>query len=844
MKNYVIIIFMLFITVCGSAQTLIENPECVSSNVNGKVTKVELLSNATVLYFDVWIRPGLEVYIPKESYIKPVNGEKMYFATHAKGVTLGEKFFVPESGNFSYAIHFPKLPKDVKAIDFDEYNVGEWEIKGLNITPAPVPDVLVGDWMLGTDSISWEYSFLQTKVLAEGKEWEYGKVEKEGEYYRINLINTHDELLLVASVTEKGIVKIGTNKSNLVRVKKDEKGLLSLNIGLDKKEEYLYFSSENGKQYWAKGREKDYLPAEVSSWINKELAKVQTRPIESFNTPDFLKRSKGKIIGYLRGYDASLGFTTGIIYMGNVITREDFPVTIKIYPDGRFEVEIPMISPLYFYLAFNDRVVKFYLEPGQTLAMEFDIIELLQANRTELFTYGFKAINYKGPLAQINNELLGYTKKPVFASNYATFQKKLLSLSPEEYKTERLLKQREELVEVDAYAESNSISGKAHQILREAVILDCGTNLFDFVMNREYKARNAPDNELLQKKEKIEYYDFLTEMPLNNQSLLMHNDYNTFINRFEFCNPLSIYPKTRQINIKPEKNLLEYFEEEGIEISADDKALYSLIINEPTKVTSAFLEKNKAKLEAFNEKYKESITVYSKKYIKPLKEMAMDNKISLDKWLMRDSVLTNTLRLDKSLTYEITKIRSLEFEIKRSTKESAQEYWSRQKKNITHPFLIEEGDWMVKKIFPDLGAKSYGLPSGKGSDVFNKIIAPFKGKILFVNFWATSCAPCISGINGMRDIREKYNENEVFDFIFITDERSSPIGRYNDFVKEQELKHSYRLPRDDYNYLREVFNFNGIPRYVVIDKEGKVINDNFSMCLFESELKKILEENR
>ena len=77
--------------------------------------------------------------------------------------------------------------------------------------------------------------------------------------------------------------------------------------------------------------------------------------------------------------------------------------------------------------------------------------------------------------------------------------------------------------------------------------------------------------------------------------------------------------------------------------------------------------------------------------------------------------------------------------------------------------------------------------------------------------------------------------------MFITDERSSPIKRYTKFVNDQELKNIYRLPLDDYNYLRELFKFNGIPRYVVIDKKGDVLNDDFPMYNFSYELKKILK---
>ena len=92
----------------------------------------------------------------------------------------------------------------------------------------------------------------------------------------------------------------------------------------------------------------------------------------------------------------------------------------------------------------------------------------------------------------------------------------------------------------------------------------------------------------------------------------------------------------------------------------------------------------------------------------------------------------------------------------------------------------------------------------------------------------------------MKAIRAKYAANPDFDFIFITDQRSSPEKDYNDFVKDQELKNINRISTDDFNQLRQLFKFNGIPRYVVIDKNGDVINSNFRMWNFETGLGKII----
>ena len=132
------------------------------------------------------------------------------------------------------------------------------------------------------------------------------------------------------------------------------------------------------------------------------------------------------------------------------------------------------------------------------------------------------------------------------------------------------------------------------------------------------------------------------------------------------------------------------------------------------------------------------------------------------------------------------------------------------------------------KNFPTESQAAYQLPDTYEANIFKELIAPFKGKILLVDFWATTCGPCISSIRQHKTLRERYKDSPDVDFVFITSENESPLSAYNNFVNEQELTHTYRLTADQYRYMRQLFRFNGIPRYVLVDREGKIIDDNFS----------------
>ena len=580
------------------------------------------------------------------------------------------------------------------------------------------------------------------------------------------------------------------------------------------------------------------VPANVTKWINESLAKVKrTAPID-FSSPKFFNGGTGRLIGYIKGYDTRLGFTTGIVYTSNDLTREDYPTVVKIHPDGRFEADLPYDFPKYSMLILNEKRIMFYLESGQTLSMIIDWEEFLIADRKRNIRYEFKNIIYQGPLAKVNNDLAGFTAEQF---NYEEFQKKMKTLTPEEFKSEQMAALKSKQQKVEDYIRNNFLSPQATSILRNKTLLEGVDLLFDFMMNRRYQASQDTANKILKVPAPSTYYDFLKEMPLNDNSLLISGEFSTFVNRFEYCDPLSRAFGKRATNVlKPAKDYTTYILESGVEMTPEDKELAEFLVkNSKSDVNKILAENKKDQVQAFYKKYADQSKGYVEKYIKPLQKTGLAESYRAD-WLAKDSVLHSDLGLENSLVYEITKVRSLKYIFDSSTKEAAKGFWVSLRTGITNPYLIETGNQLFKKSFPEKNSTAYVLPKSVATDVFRKIVDPYKGKILFIDFWATTCGPCVGGIKSMKVNREKYKDNKDFDFIFITDESGSPKADYDKFVAEQELKHIYRLSVDDYNYLRQLFKFNGIPHYTVIDKQGNVLNNNFQMHNFDSELSGIL----
>jgi len=589
-------------------------------------------------------------------------------------------------------------------------------------------------------------------------------------------------------------------------------------------------------------------PAEVSpaidKWIKEQLTKAPKKTLETYELSSFFTEKQSRLIGCIKGYDTRLGFTTGIIYANNTLTREDYPIVVKIEPDGRFEAEIPMNMPGYTSVTFNEQPpVPFYQEPGQTLCVILDWNEFLTADRKRNIRYAFSNIEYRGALASLNKELLTY---PTNSFNYQVFDKKRKTMAPLDFKADQLKEYDNNMTQYKEYTQKHSLSEKAKTILRNKIMLENANNLFNYVMSRDYYAKQDTANMILKMQIPASYYDFLKQLPLNDPSLLVSDEFSEFINRFEYNDLFTksqtqFYTNLNANRPKPEKNLLEYLDEEKIAISPKEREFLSIAVKQHLSDDDRKqLEQMHEVSKNFSEKHKEQIKEYSKKYIEPLTRNTISNN-EIEIWKLKDCTLHNELDLAPNLVYEIAKVRSLDFLFKNATsKENANELWNTLKEGIKTPYLIKTGQGLLDQAFPDTKITPQALPNNTGADIFRKIINPFKGKVLFIDFWGTTCGPCVAGIKQMKDTRTKYAANPDFDFIFITDQKSSPEKDYNDFVKEQEMRNTYRISTDDFNMLRQLFKFNGIPRYVAIDSKGDVLKDKFEMWNFETELGKIL----
>lgn len=111
-------------------------------------------------------------------------------------------------------------------------------------------------------------------------------------------------------------------------------------------------------------------------------------------------------------------------------------------------------------------------------------------------------------------------------------------------------------------------------------------------------------------------------------------------------------------------------------------------------------------------------------------------------------------------------------------------------------------------------------PDVAGDKILDAIIAEYKGKVVFVDFWATWCGPCLNAMKTIKPFKPEMAEKGVVS-IYITN-TSSPQGKWTTMLPEIGGLHYY-LKGDQWQALSDKYDIQGIPTYMIFDKTGNKV---------------------
>ncbi len=109
------------------------------------------------------------------------------------------------------------------------------------------------------------------------------------------------------------------------------------------------------------------------------------------------------------------------------------------------------------------------------------------------------------------------------------------------------------------------------------------------------------------------------------------------------------------------------------------------------------------------------------------------------------------------------------------------------------------------------------------SESLTSIFQSYKGKLIYIDFWASWCMPCRKEIPASKKLFEEYKNRSV-QMITISMDENRVV--WHKAIKTEELSQTanYLLNNNFESSLAKKFKIESIPRYMIIGKDGKVIN--------------------
>ncbi|WP_421918580.1 TlpA family protein disulfide reductase [Marinifilum sp.] len=134
----------------------------------------------------------------------------------------------------------------------------------------------------------------------------------------------------------------------------------------------------------------------------------------------------------------------------------------------------------------------------------------------------------------------------------------------------------------------------------------------------------------------------------------------------------------------------------------------------------------------------------------------------------------------------------------------------------------------LDKIVKDYAQISRGQASFKFEfkDIDGKLVSSddFIGKYLLIDLWATWCGPCKKEIPFLEKLEHEYEGKDI-QFVSISLDKPKNKEKWSKMVKEKNMGGIQLFANGDLK-IAEFYKAFSIPRFVFIDKEGKIISMN------------------
>jgi thiol-disulfide isomerase/thioredoxin len=236
--------------------------------------------------------------------------------------------------------------------------------------------------------------------------------------------------------------------------------------------------------------------------------------------------------------------------------------------------------------------------------------------------------------------------------------------------------------------------------------------------------------------------------------------------------------------------------------------------------------------------YRDVIKVVAQKYvIEGAKYVALQD---YDHREVYDRIVSSTLFLNNDKNYLLT--RQIHRIAHFHSRDDFLIYFSRYEKDVKDTLLVNSLKERYAMEFDDKrnATQSLILANGQGEQfTLEDLKKRHTGKVLYVDFWASWCAPCRIAFPHSIALRNKLKEKDIV-FIYLSiDQTAKPWLVASEKEKLRTYPDSYLVVNAKTSDFVKQQKIDAIPRYMIFDKQGKLVYAN-APKVENTELKSIL----
>ena len=127
----------------------------------------------------------------------------------------------------------------------------------------------------------------------------------------------------------------------------------------------------------------------------------------------------------------------------------------------------------------------------------------------------------------------------------------------------------------------------------------------------------------------------------------------------------------------------------------------------------------------------------------------------------------------------------------------------------------------LKKITKGKPSPTFDYENVNGSKTS---LESLKGKFIYIDVWATWCGPCIGEIPALKEVEKVYHGKNI-EFVSISIDEKKDFEKWKEMVATKELKGIQLFADADWkSEFVKNYAIDGIPRFILLDAEGKIVN--------------------